>query len=334
MTNVHRELLRDALWEINVHSASAFSWLGERFECPPSEVNDNSGPHEFWLRRELEARLYADFYCTGGIAPASSNPGSVAGDLRPGVLTDLSSANRGTGCRMSVEILDLDDRGDMVIGFMGMKIWVPRDRAVSRTELRIGGSVDVLFPNESLGAAEGFYTAFGNDGTVQSDAPGGVDRFYWNVRPDARWPMVDLATGSLNRGDLPFRFKMSTASECWRCDGAVLYTRRVDRGSVLRLLSEIAVQTSNMVRDRTPAFTKPLAKGLAFAEDPPNDESFGTNRCRLVAEGLVRAMGSGGDDLHRLEIVEAAFRESGLSLDRPYLNPGSSAGLEPEWFHG
>ena len=75
-----------------------------------------------------------------------------------------------------------------------------------------------------------------------------------------------------------------------------------------------------------PALTKPLAEGLGLAEDPrPAGDSFGMHRCRLLAEAVVRAHERRpGPAQARLEDVEARFGAEGISLDRPYLNPGSA----------
>ena len=46
---------------------------------------------------------------------------------------------------------------------------------------------------------------------------------------------------------------------------------------------------SEKLNVRVPAFTKHLAPGLGFAEDPGTiRDSFGTHRCRLLAEGTLR----------------------------------------------
>jgi hypothetical protein len=64
---------------------------------------------------------------------------------------------------------------------------------------------------------------------------------------------------------------------------------------------------------------------LAFAEDPGNGESFGMNRCRILAEGIWSASAKGltsEDD--RLKEIAAYFGQYGLSLDRAHLNAQSA----------
>ena len=76
-----------------------------------------------------------------------------------------------------------------------------------------------------------------------------------------------------------------------------------------------------LLRAATPAFTLRLARGLALAENPRNGESFGWDRCALVAEALVEKARAG--QRIELEGVARRFARRGLTLDRPYLEEGS-----------
>jgi hypothetical protein len=79
--------------------------------------------------------------------------------------------------------------------------------------------------------------------------------------------------------------------------------------------------TGKLMAEGTPLFAKPLARGLGFAEDPGNGESFGMSRCRLLAEALWSAWSRGvTDPADRLAEVERWFASHGLSLERPWLN--------------
>lgn len=77
--------------------------------------------------------------------------------------------------------------------------------------------------------------------------------------------------------------------------------------------------------DGAPAFSKPLARGLALAEEPGGDGSFAEHRCRLLAEAIVVADEQGlrsSDERHAA--VRRHFAAAGISLDAPYLQPGSA----------
>ena len=90
------------------------------------------------------------------------------------------------------------------------------------------------------------------------------------------------------------------------------------------LLAEIYCSVRPLLDASTPLFSKRLAEGLAFAENPKTGESFGMHRCRLVAEAICNAHARGVEGAEaRLSEVKAVFAAAGLSLERPFLNAGS-----------
>jgi hypothetical protein len=153
-----------------------------------------------------------------------------------------------------------------------------------------------------------------------------VLRLYWNVPPQGALRLMGLLTGELNAAGLPFQLKVfKDESRYERRDAAVLYADAARYGEVRRHAEEVYRGLDGLLDDGVPAFTKPLAGGLGLAEDPGAGESFGQNRCRLLAEALLRAHESGLKTLDaRLDCVASRFREEGLNLDQPYLNAGSS----------
>jgi lantibiotic modifying enzyme len=110
-----------------------------------------------------------------------------------------------------------------------------------------------------------------------------------------------------------------------RCDAAVLYLRDSHLDRAAACVRDMARRLAHELKPGTPALTKPLATGIGLAQDPASGESFGLHRCGLLAEALVRAHAAGARSVDaRLAFVESRFAESGLSLDRPYLNAGTS----------
>ena len=92
----------------------------------------------------------------------------------------------------------------------------------------------------------------------------------------------------------------------------------------LTLLRPLLRALAPHLADSAPAFCKPLARGLALAEEPPGAESFGEHRCRLLAEAIVSADERGlRTPAQRLAVVRERFQAAGVSLDAPYLQPGS-----------
>ena len=91
-----------------------------------------------------------------------------------------------------------------------------------------------------------------------------------------------------------------------------------------------------------PLFTKLIHPRVGFAEDPGTRQSFGRSRCELVAKGLWSAS---FDEPKRnpIERIREQFQSAGISLNQPWLNPGSldwekpadfpiTTTLRPGWF--
>lgn len=188
---------------------------------------------------------------------------------------------------------------------------------------RPGLNISVFFMRESTVMQPGFYFAFGEaqDGGDTSS----MVRFYWNVRPEGAAALVSALTRRLNRFQVPFRLKcLSNSAYFKRHDTSVLFTDKRFYHITSRLLSGAYREISEHLRAPAPLFTKRLADGLALAEEPYTGESFGMQRCRMLAEGVVGAHAKG---LHapaaRLEEVTRQFERYGITLERPHLNPGS-----------
>ena len=132
-------------------------------------------------------------------------------------------------------------------------------------------------------------------------------------------------TSMLNQANVPFKLKMlNDPSRFTRCDAVVLYIRKDDYGTVSQILERIYPEVVKDLRQRTPAFTKPITEGVGLAEDPGQEDGFGLHRCRLLAEGMIRAYEQGKKSVdERLQVVLDRFAESGINLEKPFLNPGS-----------
>jgi hypothetical protein len=135
------------------------------------------------------------------------------------------------------------------------------------------------------------------------------------------------ATRLLNAAAIPFALKvLDHAAAFRRCDTAVLYLTTGDFRRGREPLRTIASAVGPWLRDAAPAFTKPLAPGVAVAEhDRGLGASFGTTRCGLVAEGVVGAHERGATSIsERLDAIADRFADAGLDLDAPYLRPAGA----------
>ena len=312
-----RERLRDAVQALIVHAPHAFSWFGRRTAFPSWRKLRRTIADDR-LRQALQDQLYSGFYCRGIAAPLDEPSGGDRSLARHWTAT-LSRANRGAGCL---------DGGWTLLERRGAVAVVRKDGLTVAAEtcgLVIGRrrrTVSVRLPKELLDRAPGFYVALG-DKPLDADAP--TFRVYWNLRSAGARPFIAQATESLNCLRLPFRLKVLDEPRRYnRCDAAVLYIRTSDRPRAYRVVAALADELARHLKPLTPAFAKPIAPGVAVAEQPPGGVSFGVSRTAIVAAALVHSFRRGETALERrMARVSAAFERNGIDLERPYLNPGS-----------
>jgi len=153
----------------------------------------------------------------------------------------------------------------------------------------------------------------------------GLIRFYWAVDSDGAVVLMRAVTERLNRFQLPFRLKMPVDRSFYqRLDAAVLYVHKRFYPICRRLLPQVHAKVREHLATGTPLFSKPFAEGVGLAEDTGTQESFGMNRCRILAEGIWNADHEGVLAApSRMERVAKHFALQGLDIARPYLNPGS-----------
>jgi hypothetical protein len=190
--------------------------------------------------------------------------------------------------------------------------------------LQTGAFVNVYLAKEMRFFQDGFYIVLGEQVQPWYEQVTLV-RLYWNVNPEGSVALVRDVTQRFNRFQVPFRFKCLSYRELYdRFDAGVLFVGRRQWDITALLAAEIYEKVKDHLAPDTPLFAKRLAPGLALAEDPGNGESFGTSRCRIVAEGLWSAYARGlQSEAARIEDISAAFARAGVPSDRPWLSPGS-----------
>jgi hypothetical protein len=308
----HRAGVAEALDALEVDAdAGAYRWFGECFQgaageggrLPPEARRDR-------LVRQLTWRLYIDFYAQGRAVPSVDRRLTPAARGRADLRAALDAANAGRGCR---------EPGWRVLSRGADAVTIARDGITIRVPpQRLDGDCLVL-PKGLPWRSPGHYLALGDRG-VGPDEP--LRRLYWNLTPAGAAPAMAALTSRLNAEGVPFSLKMLDDSSAFtRCDAGVLYVCAADGGRVRGLALEAARALAGDRKDAVPALTRRLAPGLSEADDP-GDESFGVDRCRLIAEGAADAWVDGVTDAGgRLARVEARFAARGLSLDAPYREP-------------
>lgn len=135
----------------------------------------------------------------------------------------------------------------------------------------------------------GFYYVFGNN--PGEDNSSQLARLYFNIQPAGATLLVKEISTELNKYNIPFSFKcLNHPAWYMRRDSAVLYIEKRYTGFVFRLITGIYSRLKKYMEDSIPLFSKKLAKGLAFAENPvKSDESFGTHCCKMITQGMLAA---------------------------------------------
>lgn len=216
-------------------------------------------------------------------------------------------------------------KGTLILHILRERHLQPADQGAT-----VGEMVSIRMPKNLM--QNGFYVAVGNAGSEHKYRTGEQSvtvRVYFHLTPDGAIAVMANLTRHLNQANIPFTFKvLYNPSDYKRYDSGVLYFERSDYPNVQPILQQVYAETSRHFQPQVPLFTKPLAAGLAVAEEPnqkfADRESFGMNRCQMIAHGLLQAWQQGevAPD-RRLHSILQTFTSLGIDLDRPFLNANS-----------
>jgi hypothetical protein len=326
--DLHEEII-GVLNKFEIRSPVAFSFEGEpesdvrSFQSAPAS-GAASVPGDDMLAKAIQAVLYDRCYAR---RPPSATQAAIP-DIE--FARRLAAANAGR---------ERWDRGWIIhqFGPNGQafvrkgdreRIAVPGafifDAAPGMTP-QIGSSVSVRAPSETYEAQPGYYFAFGESLDELADNLS-LTRVYFHCRAEDAASLVSELTAALNRFQTPFQLKTPTAPALYgRTDAAVLYVGARYFPVTARIVA--FVREKVRLEATTPLFTKTLWPGVGAAVEPGTGESFGSHRCRLMAEGIVDAWRRGEQDAQaRYVATEARFVAADLDLKRPWLGPG---GVDP-----
>ncbi|MBW4645358.1 MAG: hypothetical protein KME23_20600 [Goleter apudmare HA4340-LM2] len=191
--------------------------------------------------------------------------------------------------------------------------------------VRVGNLVAVKLPKNLV--QNGFYMAVANAGAPENNQE--LVRIYFNFSPDGAVAVMNSLTAQLNAISVAFKFKtLYNPSDYERYDSAVLYFDKSNYEAIHPVLERVYLEHQSHFSEEVPLFTKWLAPGLACAEEPTHkfseQESFGTNRCQIVANALLDAWQQNNDTPHgRMASILQHFSLEEIELQRPYLNANS-----------
>jgi HopA1 effector protein family len=175
----------------------------------------------------------------------------------------------------------------------------------------------------------GFYMAVSNLGFSRPQAGDTLVRIYFNVTAEGSIKVMKSLTRGLNEIDIPFSFKVLYNPQDYdRFDSGVLYFDGQQYKTVAKVLEGVYAECRSHFVNKIPLFTKHIAPGLGVAEEPDNKfadrESFGMNRCQVVANALLESFYQGSNTLlERMELISNNFSMAGIILQCPYINNGS-----------
>jgi HopA1 effector protein family len=321
----YREQVADALRAVEVTSPTSYAWFGTGPRPLPRAVAAAlpAATSRGYLVDALQHELYRSFYCQGRPVPARADR-AVPTRADGAFVRALSEANTGVGGWEPGWRVERLEPGIAQVGRNGLTVRARISDCCGGLEA--GSPVSLRRPKELTATSPGFYMALGD--TEPADGRDDVEvRVYFNASPAGAAPLVAECTRLLNRAHIAFSLKvLDNPTAFARCDAAVLY---LDAGGFDRArasLPAIVTACAIHLRAELPAFTKPLAFGVSVGEHHPGlGGSFGSSRCRLVAEGIVAAHDRGERRLaDRLDAVARRFADDGIDLEVPYLAPASS----------
>jgi len=314
--------LREIVEAVEFRPAGSIAVSGETVELRAGDdgPGDPSSP--------LANVLYQRLYCR----PQQERSGLGADNRAQRVFVEnLSRANGGSGSWEPGWVVEaLEDDGTLVVHRQrdGLTLWAqPEQFRPALGPVGVGSAGRLHVGKELREMLPGYYTILGEADQVDEDAgaPVAIVRFYWHLTAAGAALWIAELTQRFNGAGLAFQAKVHSNPGAYvRADAGVLYVAYRDLARTMALLVDLHGAVSSQLRPATPMFTKPLARGLAVAEDPGDGRSFGQHRCRLVAEGLMRALESGRtgfDDA--ATAVASRFAEARVSVVQPWLNPGS-----------
>ncbi len=342
------EVLQDIVKKVEIHSNLSIRhpdykpWeipaeAVEYFQRLPEEMQQK------YLSLQLRSFLYGIYYngsMRTELAPDADDHGPPL-DLENntdlgvdvGFYQQLHDSNSGTGYFDSGwSVIREESDSSLAVTKGGLRLQIKRKEHLQTAEQSaiVGDFVAIRTPKNRV--QNGFYVAVANVGPNRldsSEAPSVLVRIYFNLTPDGAVGVMGSLTQRLNEMAIPFHFKvLYNPKDYERHDSGVLYFDKRDYEAVGGVVKTVYAEHQFHFQPEVPLFTMQLAPGLGLAEEPDQkfatQESFGMNRCQIVANGLLEAWHQGDDSTGgRMMAILGQFSLLGLDLQRVHLNANS-----------
>ena len=239
----------------------------------------------------------------------------------------LHKNNKGKGSfHPNFRVLRQEADGSLAVQHVGVTLHIQPDHHLQFAErsATVGDLVAVSMPPSQLKL--GYYTAIG-DAVATPSSP--AVRVYFNFSPEGAVAVMKTLTTQLNALKILFTFLVSyNPSNYGGCYSGFLRFYKDSYELVRQVLQTVYAENQSHFQSQVPIFTKVLAPGLALAEEPKQQfrpyESFGRNRCQIVANALLEAHKNGDESPEaRMKYILKHLDSLGIELDLSYLNPNS-----------
>jgi HopA1 effector protein family len=215
------------------------------------------------------------------------------------------------------EIIASTDRGELIVIKNGLHLHIdPHQHLSPEFDRAVGAIVPIYLPPNLVGRDT--YIAIGNAGLPDSESI----EIYFNFTPDAAVEICHALTIELNQLGIPFQFAILHDPALFhRYDAGTLELSQAHYQLVHPVLAEIYHTHQTAFAASVPLFSKQLAPGLGLVEAPTSFDSFGMQRCHLVATGMVLAINQGQTtSAEKLDLIEQEFGSAEINLEQPHLN--------------
>ncbi|MGH1338774.1 MAG: T3SS effector HopA1 family protein [Aureispira sp.] len=344
-TNIFEEQIRSILQRLKITSKHSFVVDEKLVEAYPKHAyaqtgydlgnfgsNTNSTTKEARqnLTNALVNELYSRFYCAH---TGAQNPLPPIAE-REAFMNTLSAANCSTeGLDYYWKVYHVSPNGQAFAQKNGvLRPLIPHTYTTNTTwngappnnappaPPVINQYVHFHRQKENRKAQPVFYHIFGKEYLSHE---GTLARIYWHIQPEGAATLIAEISNSLNSYNIPFSFKCLNHKALYtRSDSAVLYFDKKHLSIIQMMLPAICQKVEHYLQDSIPMFTKQLYKGVAFAEDPGNGQSFGMSRVEAIAEALVEAFQQDiQEEEALLDFVLTYMETMGISRTHMYLNP-------------
>ena len=305
-----------------------------RFQKMPEQMQQK------YLSLQLRSFLYGIYY-SGSMRKAlalNTKENNLPLDLENNTVLgiDLEFYNRihmsnsGQGYFEPGWLIVQEEDNSLVAKKGDLKLYIERDRHLQPGERNAvtGDSVAIKMPKNRV--QNGFYVSVGDTRVDLHQNASILVRIYFNLTPEGAVGVMASLTQQLNEQNIAFDFKvLYNPQDYQRHDSGVLYFDKSDYELVHQILQKVYQENQPHFKVEVPLFTLQLAPGLALAEEPDQKfagrESFGQNRCQIIANGLLEAWYQDKNmSDEKMQSILEQFSILGIDPKHTYLNANST----------